>query len=218
MTGRQYEMACAERAEFAEFLTMLTPLQWQAATLCTRWNVKDVVAHVISYEELGPLGLAKRFAKGFVIRANQVGVGEYSSLTPQQLVEFLADHERPRGLTAMFDGMIALVDGTIHHQDIRRSLGMSRTIDPDRLLRVLQLLPRNPRLGVPLRIRGLHVRADDVDWEYGRGPEVIGHGEALMMALAGRADSIDELSGAGRAILASRIGGAAPTATTHPGT
>jgi uncharacterized protein (TIGR03083 family) len=205
MSGSQFEMACAERAEFTEFLATLTPPQWEAATLCSRWNVKDVVAHVISYEELRPLGLLKRFAKGVVVHTNQVGVDEYSSLTPQQLMEFLANHQRPRGLTALFDGMIALVDGTIHHQDIRRSLGIPRTIAADRLRRVLQLLPLNPRLGVPLRIRGLHLRADDIDWEYGRGPEVTGHGEALMMALAGRADSIDELGGAGRRILASRI-------------
>lgn len=207
MRGAQYEMACAERAEFAEFLAGLTPQQWQAATLCTRWNVKDVVAHVISYEELGPLGLARRFAKGLVVNTNQVGVDEYSSLTPQQLVELLADHERPQGLTALFDGMIALVDGTIHHQDIRRALGLPRTIPPERLRRVLQLLPPNARLGVPLRIRGLRFRADDIDWEYGRGLEVTGSGEALMMVLAGRADSIDELGGAGRRILASRITG-----------
>lgn len=205
MRGAQFEMACAERAEFAEFLATLTPQQWQASTLCSQWNVKNLVAHVISYEELRPLGLAQRFARGMVVRANQVGVEEYSALTPQQLVDFVADHERPQELTALFDGMIALVDGTIHHQDIRRSLGLSRTIPQDRLQRVLQLLPPNPRLGVPLRIRGLRLRADDIDWSYGRGLEVSGSGEALMMALAGRADSIDELSGAGQPILASRI-------------
>ena len=32
----------------------LTPEQWDAPTLCTRWRVRDVVAHVISYDELSP--------------------------------------------------------------------------------------------------------------------------------------------------------------------
>lgn len=203
--GTQFEMACAERAELAQFLATLTPQQWQAVTLCSRWSVKDVVAHVISYEELGPLGLAKRFARGAVVHANQVGVEEYSALTPQQLVQFLHDHQRPRGLTALFGGMIALVDGMVHHQDIRRSLGVARTIPPDRLRRVLQLLPPNPRLGVPRRIRGLHLQADDVDWEHGRGLGVTGSGEALMMALAGRPDAVGELRGEGQPVLAARL-------------
>jgi uncharacterized protein (TIGR03083 family) len=201
----QLEMARAERRDFAEFLATLTPQQWEAATLCSKWNVKDVVAHVISYEELGAVGLLRRFAKGRLVHANQVGVDEYSSLTPHQLVQFLGDHLRPRGLTARFDGMIALVDGTIHHQDIRRPLGLPRAIPHERLRRVLTLLPPNPRLGVPRRIRGLRFRADDVDWEYGRGPEVTGAGEALMMVLAGRADAVDELSGEGQPVLAARL-------------
>lgn len=201
----QLDMARAERADLAAFLATLTPAQWQEATLCAEWDVKDVVAHVISYEELDTVRLVKRFAKGRVIRANEVGVDEYSDRTPDQLVEFLGTHLEPRGLTARFDGMIALVDATIHHQDIRRPLGLPRTIPPDRLRRVLQLLPPNPRLGVPWRIRGLHFRATDVDWEYGRGREVTGAGEALMMALAGRPSAVAELSGAGAAVLASRM-------------
>lgn len=201
----QLDMARAERADLAAFLATLTLSQWQAETLCSGWTVKDVVAHVISYEELNAVGLAKRFAKGRLIRANEVGVEEYSRLTPGQLVDFLGDHPDPRGLTARFDGMIALVDATIHHQDIRRPLGVPRTIPPDRLRRVLELLPPNPRLGVPWRIRGLRFRATDVDWEYGRGREVSGPGEALMMALAGRPSAVGELRGDGAAVLASRI-------------
>ena len=64
MTADLMPMARAERADLADFLSTLTPQDWEAPSLCTRWRVKDVVAHVISYEELGTLGLLKRFAKG----------------------------------------------------------------------------------------------------------------------------------------------------------
>ena len=133
MTATLMSMARAERADLAEFLATLTPQDWAMPTLCVGWTVKDVVAHVISYEELGPLGLLKRFAKGWLVRANQVGVDEFAALTPSQLLQLLRDHLEPRGLTAGFGGMIALVDGTIHHQDIRRSLGRPRTVPTDRL-------------------------------------------------------------------------------------
>ena len=42
-------MARAERADLAEFLATLAPKDWQAPPLCSKWTVKDLVAHVISY-------------------------------------------------------------------------------------------------------------------------------------------------------------------------
>lgn len=198
-------MARAERADLADFLATLTPREWHAPTLCTEWTVKDVVAHVISYEELEWAGLLRRFAKGRVVRANQVGVDEYSTLAPDQLVDFLRGHLQPRGLTALFDGMIALVDATIHHQDIRRSLGRPREIPSERLHRVLQLTSTNPRLRVPRRIKGLRLLAEDIGGEAGDGHAVIGPGEALMMAMAGRPDALTDLRGPGLSMLASRM-------------
>ncbi len=200
------EMARAERADLAEFLATLTPQQWAAPSLCSKWTVKDVVAHTISYEELGTVGLIGRFLKGAIVRANQVGVEEFAALSPQQLLEFLRNHLTPRGLTAGFGGMIALVDGTIHHQDIRRTLGQPRTIPADRLSRILPLVPSNPRLGAGRRIRGLRLRATDVEWTHGRGPEVTGPGEALLMAMTGRPAALADLDGPGLATLAARLG------------
>jgi uncharacterized protein (TIGR03083 family) len=200
------DMARAERDDLAEFLATLTPQQWATASLCTKWTVKDVVAHVISYEELGTLGLLKRFLKGGIVRANQVGVDEFAPLSPQELLDFLRNHLTPQGLTAAFGGMIALVDGTIHHQDIRRTLGQPRAIPADRLTRILPLVPSNPRLGAGRRIRGLRLRAIDVDWAHGRGPEVTGRGEPLLMAMTGRPAALADLAGPGLPTLAARLG------------
>ncbi|BBZ72518.1 maleylpyruvate isomerase family mycothiol-dependent enzyme [Mycobacterium paraseoulense] len=205
MTATLMSMARDERADLAEFLATLTPQQWAAPSLCTGWTVKDVVAHTISYEELGTLGLLRRFAKGRVVRANQVGVDEFAHLNAQQLLDFLRAHLQPRGLTAGFGGMIALVDGTIHHQDIRRALGRPRTVPADRLERVLGLVPGNPRIGAGRRIRGLRLRATDVDWAHGHGPEVTGPGEALLMAMAGRPAALADLAGPGLDTLAARL-------------
>ncbi|OBH82306.1 DinB family protein [Mycobacterium scrofulaceum] len=205
MTPTLMSLAHDERADLAEFLATLTPQQWEAPSLCSRWTVKDVVAHTISYEELGPLGLVKRLAKGWVVRANQVGVDEFADLSAQQLLDFLRAHLQPRGLTAGFGGMIALVDGTIHHQDIRRALNRPRVVPADRLGRVLELVPGNPRLGAGRRIRGLRLRATDLDWEHGRGPDVTGPGEALLMAMSGRPAALADLEGPGLNTLAARL-------------
>ncbi|RAV12780.1 DinB family protein [Mycolicibacterium sp. GF69] len=199
------DLARAERADLAAFLADLTPEQWHHPTLCTEWTVKDVVAHVVSYEELGVLGLLKRFAKGRVVHANQVGVDEFGALSPRELLDYLNRHLYPSGLTARLGGMIGFVDGTVHHQDIRRALNRPRTIPADRLTRILPLLPGNPRLGAGRRIRGLRLRATDVDWTHGQGAEVTGPGEALMMAMTGRPAALADLDGPGKAILGQRL-------------
>ncbi|WP_396925530.1 maleylpyruvate isomerase family mycothiol-dependent enzyme [Mycolicibacterium sp.] len=205
MPASLMSMARDERADLAAFLSTLTPHQWQAPSLCTKWTVKDVVAHVVSYEELSTWGVATRLIKGGFVNSNQIGVDEYAGLSPEQLLDILNAHLVPRGLTAGFGGMIALVDGTVHHQDIRRALGLPRTIPTDRLLAVLQRVPSNPRLGAGRRIRGLRLRATDVDWAHGSGEEVTGTGEALLMAMTGRPAALGDLDGPGQPILASRL-------------
>jgi uncharacterized protein (TIGR03083 family) len=199
------DLARDERADLAEFLATLTPDEWQTESLCTGWTVKDVVAHVVSYDELGPAGLLKRFVKGRVVRANEVGVAEYSTMSTAGLVEFLNRHLRPQGLTAGFGGMIGLVDGAVHHQDIRRALGRPRDVPAQRLERILPLVPGNPRLGAGRRIRGLRLRATDIGWEHGSGPEVTGTGEALLLAMTGRRQAAEELAGPGAATLLGRL-------------
>jgi uncharacterized protein (TIGR03083 family) len=198
-------LAYEERCDLAEFLASLTPQEWRAQSLCERWTVKDVVAHVVSYEELSAFGVAKRFAKGLIVHANEVGVREFAPMSPNELLSFLRGHLRPKGLTATFGGVIGLVDGTVHHQDIRRALGYQRTVPVERLERILPLVPGNPRLGAGRRIKGLRLAATDVAWRHGDGPEVTGTGEALLMAMTGRPAALDELSGPGQSTLAARV-------------
>jgi uncharacterized protein (TIGR03083 family) len=109
-------MARDERAELVDLLVTLTPEQWDAPTLCTDWRVRDVVAHVFSYDELSTLGLVGRFVRSGLNpdRANDVGVAAYSGRSPDELIALAKDNLRPRGLPARFEGRIALTDGTIH--------------------------------------------------------------------------------------------------------
>jgi uncharacterized protein (TIGR03083 family) len=200
-------MACEERQDFADLLAGLSPDQWEQPSLCERWRVRDVVAHVLSYEELSRWGLVMRFAKGGFLpnRVNAVGVAEYATRSPEQLTELARASIRPRGLTAGFGGMIALVDGMIHQQDIRRPLGIPRTIPPDRLRAVLNYSLTVPAVRGAKRSRRVRLVATDLDWSHGDGPEVRGSGEALLMAMAARPDAFGDLEGPGKATLAQNI-------------
>jgi hypothetical protein len=71
---------------------------------------------------------------------------------------------QPSGPTARFGGQIALTDGLIHHQDIRRALALPRDVPLDRVRAALRFAPGAPPIGAPKRIRGLRLAATDLDW------------------------------------------------------
>ena len=116
------------------------------------------------------------------------------------------EHLQPRGLPAGFGGRIALTDGLIHHQDIRRALDLPREVPFDRLRASLQFAPTAPPIHARKRVRGLSFVATDLDWRRGTGPAVEGSGEALLMAIAGRTAALPELSGPGVQAFAARMG------------
>lgn len=201
-------LARAERADLTDLLATLTPGQWETPSLCAGWLVRDVVAHMFSYDELGPVGLVRHVVRGGILpdRVNAAGVAAYAGHGPDELLALARRHPRPRGLTAAFGGRIALTDATIHHQDIRRPLGLPREIPADRLRVVLDFAVVAPPIGASKRIRGLRLVATDLDWAAGTGPVVEGPAESLLMAVAGRPGAVTELAGAGRPTLAGRIG------------
>jgi hypothetical protein len=62
----------------------------------------------------------------------------------------------------------------------------------------------NLLIGTKRRIEGLSLRATDVSWSHGSGPEVSGPILSLLMAMTGRKAALDDLSGEGVATLRSR--------------
>jgi uncharacterized protein (TIGR03083 family) len=197
-----------ERAELAELLADLTRDEWDARSLCAGWSVRDVVAHLLSFEGLGPLEVGARMVRGRLVfsRMNAVALQDYRAVTPDQLVQRLREYPRPTGLTAAMGGAIGLVDGLIHQQDIRRPLNRPRSIDPDRLRFALKYAVTAPPLRGFWKVRGVRVVATDVDWAFGRGPEARGPGEAVLMSMAGRRGSADYLTGPGSVVLQRRLG------------
>jgi uncharacterized protein (TIGR03083 family) len=201
------DFAVAERADLLALLERLRPEDWDAPSLCADWRVRDVVAHVYSYDELSRAELGRRFLlAGFnPNRVNAACLAPYAELPPAELVALARRCAEPRGLTAGFAGGIALVDGMIHQQDIRRPLGLPRVIPADRLRAALDFAKTSPVIRGFWHRRGLRLVAEDVDWSTGSGPEVRGPGEAILLAIAGRNASVDWLRGPGLATLRPRL-------------
>jgi uncharacterized protein (TIGR03083 family) len=111
-----------------------------------------------------------------------------------------------RGISKVIKAEEGLVDHLIHHQDIRRPLGLPRTIPADRLVAALALVPGlGGFVGAKKRVAGLRLVAVDVDWTHGDGPEVRGTGEAILLAASGRPVVLPELEGDGVEVLRARL-------------
>jgi uncharacterized protein (TIGR03083 family) len=145
--------------------------------------------------------------------ANTWWVQHNASRDPADIVAVWQRSLPPGPVARVLGAGTALRAGVIHHQDMRRPLGLPRVIPAERLTGVLDAIvtPKGSvNLGSRERAAGLRLRATDADWAHGYGPGVAGPGEALIMALAGRAVGLPELQGDGLQILAARTSAPAP--------
>lgn len=196
-------MVADERRDIVALLRGLSDQEWQTPSLCDRWQVRDVVAHLAS-DAIAPLPWALQLLRHrlSVAHLNDDLVARARNRTPNELVEQL-ESTVGRGAGAALIPRVILADAVIHHQDILRPLGRQRTIPTERLISVLE---HPDPAAFPWRYsRGLRFVATDIDWSKGAGPEVHGAAEALALAIAGRPIVLDELDGDGLEMLRTRM-------------
>src|ERR1700694_5345173 len=192
-------MIHAERASLGEFLETLTPEQWTARTACEKWNVQQLVGHLVASATV----TAGHFAAGFVAsgfnfdRFVDKDLRPHAEGSPDQVLKryqsVITSTRTPPG-----PKYVALGEVMVHGEDIRRALG-SRGEHPSEHLTTLaeQYKTTGPPLRAKKRIAGLKLRATDVDWSTGEGPEVAGPAMALILAMVGRQGALDECTGPG---------------------
>ena len=83
---------------------------------------------------------------------------------------------------------------------------LGRDVPADRLVSALSFSMFAAPIRGAWRARRVRVRAVDVDWAFGRGPEVTGPGEALLMACAGRSSELADLDGPGLDRVSTNLG------------
>lgn len=201
------QLAAAERAEFAEFLTTLTAAQWNSSTLCDQWSVKDVVAHTLAYLRQTRIALTRNTitARFNLDTLNEIGLQHYSHYQPSELIELMKRDLTPTGAGGLFGGRVALIECLIHQQDIRRPLNLPREIPAARLIVALNFARSSPVIRGAWNTRGVRLTATDINWSAGHGLPVTGTAEALLLTLRGRSHHlVDELAGPGVELLLKR--------------
>ncbi|ANY06354.1 maleylpyruvate isomerase family mycothiol-dependent enzyme [Pseudonocardia sp. HH130630-07] len=196
-----------ERARLADDLADLTDEQWSAPSLCDRWTVEEVVAHLTAGASIGAFRwfrsvLAARF--DFDVH-NDRRLAEHRGATPAGT---LARFRAVTGSSTAASGHTAawLGEVVVHGQDVRRPLGLARTAQTAAVTEVARFFVGRD-FTVPGRTlaAGLRLEATDGPFRHGAGPVVTGTTVALTMALAARPAYLDDLSGPGVAVLRDRL-------------
>ena len=205
--GHLWALAHAERAALAEDLAGLGAEQWQHDTLCGKWDVEQVVAHLTAAASLNQMRwlrsmLGARFRPDV---HNQRRLAEHCGSTPAETLDrfraVITSTTAPSSHTPAYLGEVV-----VHTQDIRQPLGLVRTPSVDALTPVADFFARrNFTVASHTHAAGLQLRADDGPFATGAGPLVRGSTLALVMSMAGRVSYLAELDGPGVPTLRSRL-------------
>ncbi len=212
MTQDYLELMWEESADMAAFLAELPDAEWDTQSLCSGWNIKAVISHmVLGHTTPMPRMLAIVARYGFNIpKASADMSSRYAAehSAPELRAEWqeVVAQRMRKGIARMIPAKEGFFDHFVHHQDMRRPLGRARSIPEQRTVAALEVMPTiGGFVGSKGRAKGLRWTATDVGWSWGDGPEVAGPGEALVLAASGRGVALDELSGDGVAMLRSRL-------------
>lgn len=196
-----------ERLALAQDLAELSEAQWAKASLCERWTVEDVVAHLTAgastrmWRWLLSM-LAARFNPDL---HNDRRLAEHRGATSEETLrrfrEVVAGPAGPTGHTAAWLGEIV-----VHSEDIRRPLGLVRTPPVATTTAVARFFAgRDFTVASKTAIEGLRIEATDGPFATGAGDLLRGPTLSLVMGMAGRAAACEDLEGDGAAILRARL-------------
>lgn len=193
-----------ERRALAEALSGLPADDWERDSLCPGWTVLDVAAHIISNPQI-----TLRHMPGMVGR--NLGRG-YNAMIFREVKRWSRDQSPERVLAdfTTYDGSLRhvpvttrvepLLDVLVHTQDILRPLGLRHEM-PVEAARVAADRARLHGALMGWRPGRVRLVATDIEWARGRGPEVRGPMQELLLVCTGRTRVATELTGDGVELL-----------------
>ncbi|MFE1337474.1 maleylpyruvate isomerase family mycothiol-dependent enzyme [Streptomyces sp. NPDC058733] len=196
-----------ERMALAQDLAELSEAQWAKASLCERWTVEEVVAHLTAGASttMWRWLLSMTTARFDSDLHNDRQLAKHRGATPEETLrrfrEVVTGPAGPSRHTAAWLGEVV-----VHGEDIRRPLGLVRTPPVATTTAVARFYAsRNFTVASNTAIEGLRVEATDGPFSTGSGDLLRGPTLSLVMAMAGRAAACEDLEGDGAAVLRARL-------------
>lgn len=195
-----------ERLSLAELFEGLSAEEWETASLCAGWRVRDVAAHLtLAHMGMLPAVLAMLRARGnpnrmirdTAVRQARLPAGQYAVL----LRGMAGSRKTAPGVT----DLEPLIDVLVHGQDMAIPLGRIRPMPAQgAATAAARVWSMRWPFHAARRLSGLRLVATDHPWSAGQGLQVEGPIAALLLLLTGRRAALPQLSGPGVAQLESR--------------
>lgn len=172
----------------ADLLAVADPASWDAPSLCEKWQVRHVVAHVTMAARLTPERFGAETAAGgdFTVLSDTVALRDGSlpvdDLLGQLRSPRLHAWQPPGGGAAG-----ALSHAVIHSLDVTIALGRPAVAPVEAATAVLDQLTGAPVPLFGLDLTGVRLEATDTGWSWGDGHPVRADGGSLVSLLGGRA-------------------------------
>jgi uncharacterized protein (TIGR03083 family) len=182
-----------QRTSLAGLLETLSPQQWNSASLCEGWTVRDVAAHV-THSQMGPGRLVVEACKSRF------------RFDPMIKRLALADNRSQAEIVAALRGMVGsrkhiigtkpldpLTDALVHGQDIAVPLGIDRPM-PEAAAAAAANHMWHMRFPVQpaKQFTGIRLIATDADFAAGEGYQIKAPIRDILMVLTGRRSEISD--------------------------
>jgi uncharacterized protein (TIGR03083 family) len=199
-----------ERRRIANLIESLDDSQLATPSLCSGWDIKTVAAHLVSvYADSFWVFQLTALRRASLGRAIDELARRRAALPATEIADDLRQNADHPLSPPVFGPLDPLADILVHGGDIMIPLGLPFTPMLERSVWALDFLTRPWRFGfVPLgRLRGICLRATDIDRTWGKGAEIRGPAAALMMSVSGRTALLHMLAGPGLPVLRQRLCG-----------
>lgn len=182
-----------ECVRLADVLSTLTAAQWDAPSLCEKWRTREVIAHLTMPTRFSPerFGAEMAAAGGdFTVMSDRAAERD-GALPTDELVaamrsEVMQTFAPPGG---GYEG--ALNHVVIHGLDVTAALGLARASSDAAVEHVLdQLTVGRGSANFGHDLTGVHLIADDLDWSFGSGREMVGPAADLVLFIGNRRVSL----------------------------
>jgi len=181
-----------------DLLDGATSEHWDAPSLRDGWRVRDVAGHLLwRLESSGP-DRARRWLRGILIgrgspaRGRRILAGRLGGADPVELLRRLGavagDRVARRGPHGVAGLCAVIVDG----YDIAESLGRPLAFPSEATGAVALATALAASTPITAVTRGRALRATDAEWTVGRGPELAGTAESIILFLAGRSGKLPQ--------------------------
>ena len=161
---------------------------WDAPSLCERWSVRHVVAHVTMPARMTPAQYGAEMAAAggdFTVLSDTVAARD-AALPVADLLGQLRSPELHAWQPPGGGALGALSHAVIHSLDVTVAIGRPTVAPPDAVMAVLAMLTTARGAVFGIDLTDVHLQATDTGWHWGTGRLVRADSGSLVALLSGR--------------------------------